>query len=117
MTQSNTGRIYIRSVYSPAGPLQVGIGNFPTSGVKNVLVKNVGETAIYVRGMANTTPTSPYVALAPDHVGMIVLVGTATQPAYIEFWKYFDPYFINMHNTSAPVGERLGVAEIEAIQG
>jgi len=117
MPQSNIGRIFFTSSSSPAGPKQVGVGNFPASGVKNILVKNVGLTMFAVRGRANAAATSPDILLAPDHVGMVVLTGTSGQPAYVEFWKYFDPYYINMHNTSAPVDERPGVAEIEAIQG
>lgn len=117
MTQANTGRIFFRSDKSPSGPLQVALGNFPTSGVKNVLFRNVGDSTVYARGRANTTATSPDISLMAKHGGVISLIGTAGQPAYIEFWKKFDPRFVNIHDTSATVDEKPGVVEIEGIQG
>lgn len=117
MTQANTGRIFFRSDKSPAGPLQVALGNFPSSGVKNVLFRNLGDSVIYARGRANTTATSPDITLMPGHGGAISLVGTAGQAAYVEFWKKFDPRFVNIHNTSATVDEKPGIVEIEGIQG
>jgi hypothetical protein len=116
-THANIGRVYFNSDKSPAGPLQVAVGNFPTSGVKNILINNVGESAVFARGRANTTATSPDIVLHPGHTGMIVLVGTAGQPAYIEVWKRYDPRYINMHRINEPIMEHSGVIEIEAIQG
>ena len=117
-THSNIGRINFTSSSSPANPHVVQVGVLPTSGVKNILIQNVGNTPFVAYGRIGSTDTSPQIQLYPNHTGMIVLVGTATSPAYVVFWKRFDPYFVNMYQSNTdPVNERIAVAEIDAIQG
>lgn len=116
-THSNIGRINFTSSASPANPHVVEVGKLPTSGVKNILIKNVGDTPFIAYGRIGSVDTSPQIQLYPDHTGMIVLVGSATSPAYVVFWKRFDPYYVNMYKTDSYVNERIAVAEIDAIQG